>query len=383
MNEQEELLAQQKANCIFCKIVSGEIPSKRVYDDEEILAILDIRPAAKGHTLLMTKEHYPIMPLIPPKTFNHLFGKTALLSDAVRRGMLAERCTLFIANGAVAGQQSPHFLFHLIPREHDDGLSNFAIPKNGVQQEEIRGMLQQNLKAVMYQYFQETGATPRMMKTEGKKEPEKKQSEERGPVDAMLERSGKIPDDALKKSVEVKDPRVDTERKSGVVSGSRPLSEPREIPRVPNGPPASPQPVLSDQLAAIIESDPNLKALIIHEPAKLQQLIQQNPNLSRLFANVNLDLLSQQLRKIAMKHSEEEGGRSSKRFGDLKPAREMTLQELFTFIDQKPKLARLILENPEELKAMIPENERLNYFFEGSDIDAIISAYQARQRERS
>jgi galactose-1-phosphate uridylyltransferase len=61
---QEEMLEQQKANCIFCKIVKGEIPSKKVYEDDMMLAILDINPAVKGHILVLPKEHYPIMPLI-------------------------------------------------------------------------------------------------------------------------------------------------------------------------------------------------------------------------------------------------------------------------------------------------------------------------------
>ena len=84
----EELLKQQKANCLFCKIVAGEIPGKKVYEDERMLAILDINPVAKGHTLVLTKEHYPIMPLIPPEEFDHLFSTTAQLSGAVRGAMI-------------------------------------------------------------------------------------------------------------------------------------------------------------------------------------------------------------------------------------------------------------------------------------------------------
>ena len=109
----EEIAELQRKNCVFCKIVRGGIPGKKVYEDEMILAILDINPASKGHTLVLPKEHYPLLPLLPLNLFNHLFTKTQQLIVAIEKATVNPGVTVFIANGAAAGQQSPHFLFHL------------------------------------------------------------------------------------------------------------------------------------------------------------------------------------------------------------------------------------------------------------------------------
>ena len=61
----EELKELQKQQCIFCQIIDGKVNSKKVYEDDKCLAILDINPSNPGHVLLMPKEHYPLMPLIP------------------------------------------------------------------------------------------------------------------------------------------------------------------------------------------------------------------------------------------------------------------------------------------------------------------------------
>ena len=113
----EEILELQKQNCPFCKIVAGQIPSSKVLETKNILAILDINPAAKGHCLVLPKEHVPILPIIPPPVFKELFRTAKTITPVLRKTQHAEGTTLFIANGAVAGQQTSHFLYHLIPRE--------------------------------------------------------------------------------------------------------------------------------------------------------------------------------------------------------------------------------------------------------------------------
>lgn len=133
----EQIQELQKQNCIFCKIIGGEIPSKKVYEDDFIEAILDINPAVKGHTLVMPKEHYPILPVIPPNIFKHMFRVSRDISRNIKKGVAANYATIFIANGAVAGQQSPHFLFHIVPREPGDGLFNFDIPERQPAADEI------------------------------------------------------------------------------------------------------------------------------------------------------------------------------------------------------------------------------------------------------
>jgi histidine triad (HIT) family protein len=134
----EEMAEYQRQNCVFCKIIKGEIPSRKAYEDDKIISILDINPAAKGHLLVMTKEHYPILPVIPLETSAHMFRTTKHLVKALKEALVTGKATVFIANGAIAGQQSPHFLYHLIPREDNDGLDNFNIPQKDLGEEEIK-----------------------------------------------------------------------------------------------------------------------------------------------------------------------------------------------------------------------------------------------------
>ena len=130
-------LEKQKEQCIFCKIVKGEFESKKVFEDKEMISVLDINPAAKGHMLLLPKEHYPILPYMPAETFKHFFGIIPRLVESVKAALLCTGVNVFIANGAVAGQQSPHFLAHLIPREIDDQLTNFDFENKAEDDEEI------------------------------------------------------------------------------------------------------------------------------------------------------------------------------------------------------------------------------------------------------
>jgi histidine triad (HIT) family protein len=122
----KELAVYQKANCLFCKIVAKEIEAKVVYEDEHCLGILDINPATQGHVLLLPKEHYMLLPHVPEQVMKQLFLAARHISFAMLRAFSVQGTTLFVANGAAAGQRSPHFLMHIIPREQDDGL--FPVP---------------------------------------------------------------------------------------------------------------------------------------------------------------------------------------------------------------------------------------------------------------
>ena len=132
----KEVDSMQKQNCIFCKIIQGEISSKNVYEDDICVAILDINPAAEGHVILLPREHYNIMPLVPEEVISHLFNIAQKLSLILLRGLSMQGTTTFIANGAAAGQKAPHFMIHIIPRVENDGL--FKIPKKHVPQEDLK-----------------------------------------------------------------------------------------------------------------------------------------------------------------------------------------------------------------------------------------------------
>ncbi|TKJ17666.1 hypothetical protein CEE44_03995 [Candidatus Woesearchaeota archaeon B3_Woes] len=118
----EELKEFQAKNCVFCHIVEGKVNSKKIYDDEKCLAILDINPSNPGHILLLPKEHYAIMPLIPEDIIKHMFMISKQLSSILLKALKAQGINIFVANGMAAGQKAQHFMIHIIPRMEKDGL---------------------------------------------------------------------------------------------------------------------------------------------------------------------------------------------------------------------------------------------------------------------
>ncbi|MBW2972315.1 HIT domain-containing protein [Candidatus Woesearchaeota archaeon] len=131
-NPPEQTEDLQRQQCIFCHIVSGKISSRKVYEDEKCLAILDINPANPGHVLILPKEHHPIMPMMHDSEVAHLFKIARRISKAQIRGLNADGTNIFIANGAAAGQKAPHFMIHVIPRKEKDGITCFTLPKNKI-----------------------------------------------------------------------------------------------------------------------------------------------------------------------------------------------------------------------------------------------------------
>lgn len=118
----EELKEFQKKQCIFCRMVAGEIPSKKVYEDDQVFAILDINPASAGHVLLLPKEHFPILQQMPDDLVAHLGLISKGFSQAFLQVLKVEGSTIFAASGASAGQRAQHVMLHLIPRKENDGI---------------------------------------------------------------------------------------------------------------------------------------------------------------------------------------------------------------------------------------------------------------------
>ncbi len=109
-----------KNDCIFCKIVKGDIPCDKIYEDENTLAFLDINPVNKGHTLVIPKGHYQWMYDTPDDLINVIFTKSKELMKVIKKATKADYVVV-----AVVGLDVPHFHVHLVPRYHDDGLKNF------------------------------------------------------------------------------------------------------------------------------------------------------------------------------------------------------------------------------------------------------------------
>ena len=111
------------SDCIFCKIVAGEIPSTRVYEDETKIAFMDIGPVQPGHTLLIPRAHYERFTDLPDDLAADLAGVLPRLARAVVKAAAADGFNLFQTNGACSGQVVPHVHIHIIPRHNNDGYS--------------------------------------------------------------------------------------------------------------------------------------------------------------------------------------------------------------------------------------------------------------------
>jgi len=118
----EQIAEMQKQNCIFCKIIAGEIPSKKVYEDDNFVGILDINPAAQGHVLILPKKHFQILPQIPQDLVGKLGISAKNVSSKVLKAFQSDGTSIFVANGMIAGQKSPHFIMHVIPRNELDNV---------------------------------------------------------------------------------------------------------------------------------------------------------------------------------------------------------------------------------------------------------------------
>lgn len=111
--------------CVFCKIIAGEIPIYKVYEDENFIAFLDIKPINPGHTLVVPKNHYANLSEIPDVELGNL-----IISVKKLAGLLAEKLnftdyTISENNGPLAGQSVAHLHFHIIPRFENDILTNW------------------------------------------------------------------------------------------------------------------------------------------------------------------------------------------------------------------------------------------------------------------
>lgn len=113
--------------CIFCKIINGEIPSYKVYEDTDFLAFLDISQAEVGHTLVVPKKHFDNFLEMDDKTAEKLIVLVKKLALKIKDATKASGINILNNNGAAAGQSVNHVHFHIIPRyENDDLVMKFT-----------------------------------------------------------------------------------------------------------------------------------------------------------------------------------------------------------------------------------------------------------------
>lgn len=111
------------SNCIFCKIVAGQIPCFKLFEDADTIAFMDINPVNPGHSLAVAKGHWPTVDVIPPD----VLAATARTAQRVAKAVVSELkpagVNLIQANGSGAGQSVPHLHFHILPRRQGDNLA--------------------------------------------------------------------------------------------------------------------------------------------------------------------------------------------------------------------------------------------------------------------
>ena len=110
------------SDCIFCKIVRGEISSLKVYEDDNVLAFLDHTPVKAGHTLVIPKKHFATFLDVPVDILSQVVEVIKKITPAILEGVVAEGFNLNLNNGAVAGQVVFHAHWHIIPRNSGDNL---------------------------------------------------------------------------------------------------------------------------------------------------------------------------------------------------------------------------------------------------------------------
>ena len=141
------------ADCLFCRIVSGELPATIVYEDDQSVAFLDHRPLFLGHTLLVPREHVETLGELSSKIVAPYFEAAQLLSLAVESAMDAEGT--FVAMNNRVSQSVPHLHVHVVPRRRKDGLKGFFWPrtkyKDDEEMEEVKKKITSAVKKIKAQ----------------------------------------------------------------------------------------------------------------------------------------------------------------------------------------------------------------------------------------
>lgn len=133
-------------DCIFCKIIKGELPSVKVYEEEKVLAFLDISPVNPGHTLVVPKEHFENILDTPEEVLSDLIKAVKKVAPAVLKGTGTTAFNLGVNNGSAAGQVVQHIHFHIMPRYQGDGYKLWGSKPYGAGEmeemgERIRGFI--------------------------------------------------------------------------------------------------------------------------------------------------------------------------------------------------------------------------------------------------
>lgn len=121
--------------CIFCMIANKDIPSHIIYENKQIISFLDINPIAKGHCLVIPKNHYTDVFNIPENELTKIIAASKHISELIRKNLGATGVNLLNASGEDSQQSVFHFHMHIIPRYKDDGLDTW--PKSNYKEKDL------------------------------------------------------------------------------------------------------------------------------------------------------------------------------------------------------------------------------------------------------
>jgi histidine triad (HIT) family protein len=128
-------------DCLFCKIVSKEIPAKIIYEDDKILAFLDIFPINKGHSIIIPKTHYQNLEGIPEGELSILYTIVKKVATLIHEKLGIGGYNILQNNFKPAGQVINHIHVHIIPRNEDDDKFKMKIPRDQATEEELEEIL--------------------------------------------------------------------------------------------------------------------------------------------------------------------------------------------------------------------------------------------------
>ena len=123
--------------CIFCEIINGNIPSSKVYEDENTMAILDLSQTTLGHTLVMPKKHYDNFLEMPEDEYANLMAKAQKVAKLVTSKLNAKGCNVLINTNEVAGQTVMHTHVHIIPRYDENDTIKIEFSENNLDLSEV------------------------------------------------------------------------------------------------------------------------------------------------------------------------------------------------------------------------------------------------------
>ena len=128
--------------CVFCKIISGEFNSSKIYEDDKVLAILDLSQATYGHTLVMPKMHYENIFDLDEETAKHLFSVVKKISNHYKEVLPnLKGINLLNNNGSRAGQTVMHYHMHILPRYDDDDLGDIHFTEHKLDLKDVCAQL--------------------------------------------------------------------------------------------------------------------------------------------------------------------------------------------------------------------------------------------------